>query len=495
MKDQVTIEKQNESWFKIDGPTHFRQALSDYFSFDVENLHFMKQKNPRLKFWDGKVRLYKSKTGLLPAGLIGKAIEWMAPNNLIKVNIVPVERQPAVEFDLELFLDLIEQAKKNNPKFEYAADQEEAVRHCLKNKRVLLISPTSSGKSFIIYALHRHINKKMLIVVPTIQLTTQMKAEFRGYGFDQSIGTAYTLFQGQNKNLVINDGDVVVGTWQTLKDMPLEFFQQFEVLIGDEVHELQTNSGSSIAEACTSAYYKIGTTGSLRKSKMHQLALEGLFGPVFQAITTKELMDKGRVSKLKINIVMLKYSDEDKKAFWKHRTDTKSEMEWILAHEKRNRAIRKLALSFSRNTLIMFKGNKYGFDLFQQLGLDSNHNKRLFYVDGEIDLSDRQDLVSYFEEHDDGLGVVSYGTFQRGISIKNLIHLLYAVPFQAEITTVQSIGRLLRLHDLKDRATLWDFADDLTMDGKTNRALEYLFARVQEYAAADFEYEFHTIHL
>lgn len=492
MKDQVTVEKQDESWFKIDGPTHFRQALSDHFSFDVENLHFMKQKNPRLRFWDGKVRLYKSKSGLLPAGLIDKALEWMAPNNLININIVPIERRPSVEFSKELFDLLVKQAKKNDPRFEYAEDQELAVRHCLKQKRTLLVSPTSSGKSFIIFAVHEHINKKTLIIVPTIQLTTQMKGNFREYGFK---GDVYTLFHGQDRSFEVKNGDVVVGTWQTLKDMPKEFFHQFEVLIGDEVHELQTNSGSTIVEACINAHYKIGTTGSLRNSKMHQLALEGLFGPVFQAITTKELMEKGRVSKLKINIIMLKYSEEDRKAFWKQRTDAKSEMQWLLTHEKRNRAIRKLALSFDRNTLVMFKGNKYGFDLYQQMELDSSHNKKLFYVDGEIDLSDRQELVNYFEANDDGVGTVSYGTFQRGISIKNLIHLLFTVPFKSEITTIQSIGRLLRLHERKDRAILWDFADDLSYQGNTNAALEYLFARVQEYAAAGFEYEFHTINL
>ena len=158
-------------------------------------------------------------------------------------------------------------------------------------------------------------------------------------------------------------------------------------------------------------------------------------------------------------------------------------------------AIRNFAVSFDRNALVMFKGNKYGFDLYQQMGLDSNHNKQLFYVDGEIDLSDRQELVDYFEANDNGVGTVSYGTFQRGISIKNLIHLLFTVPFKSEITTIQSIGRLLRLHERKDRAILWDFADDLSFNGHTNAALDYLFARVQEYAAADFEYEFHTIHL
>lgn len=493
MSDKIEVQKLDETWFKIDGPDHFCQALSDHFSFEVENLHHMRRKNPKLKYWDGRVRLYKKKQRLLPHGLIHEAWDWMAANSQLEINVTlpPAEIQSkSFLFNEKLFAQLVKQAQEDNPKFVFAEDQYLAVKHCLLERRALLVSPTSSGKSFIIFAVQQHIKKKTLIIVPTVQLTGQMEKDFMRYGFD---GNVHKLYYGQDRSFEVQDGDVVIGTWHTLSKMPEEFFLQFNLLIGDEVHEYEANTVSSVIESCKRAYYKIGTTGSLKNSKMHKLTLQGLFGPIFQAITTKELMDEGRVSPLKINVVVLKYSEADRKAFWKGPHTYNDELQFLFNHENRTRTITKLALSLSKNTLIMFRRNAYGLDLYTKLGLDSNHNKKLFYVDGTIDLSERQDLVKYFEENNDGIGVVSFGTFQRGISIHNLHHLIYAVPNKSETTTVQSIGRLLRLHDEKDRATLWDFVDDLALNGQTNASLDHFYARMQEYAAAGFVVTFSEI--
>ena len=57
--------------------------------------------------------------------------------------------------------------------------------------------------------------------------------------------------------------------------------------------------------------YRIGTTGTLDGTKTHKLVLEGLFGPVHQVTTTKELMDTDYLAELKIQPVIIKYPEGD----------------------------------------------------------------------------------------------------------------------------------------------------------------------------------------
>ena len=63
--------------------------------------------------------------------------------------------------------------------FEPRDYQMDAFRTAVQYGRQLLLSPTASGKSLIIYLLTRYYNKKTVVIVPTTSLVEQMSKRFR----------------------------------------------------------------------------------------------------------------------------------------------------------------------------------------------------------------------------------------------------------------------------------------------------------------------------
>ena len=95
------------------------------------------------------------------------------------------------------------------------------------------------------------------------------------------------------------------------------------------------------------AKYRYGFTGTLDGSQTHKWVLEGLFGPSYKVTQTKELIDKGHLSKLQIRVLILKHHDQ--------KFDTyEDEIQYIISHPKRNRFIRNLAVDLRGNTLVLF---------------------------------------------------------------------------------------------------------------------------------------------
>ena len=59
------------------------------------------------------------------------------------------------------------------------------------------------------------------------------------------------------------------------------------------------------------AKYRFGFTGTLDGTQTHKWVLEGLFGPSYKVTQTKELIDKGHLSKLQIKIIILKHNPQE----------------------------------------------------------------------------------------------------------------------------------------------------------------------------------------
>ena len=143
--------------------------------------------------------------------------------------------------------------------------------------------------------------------------------------------------------------DVLVTTWQSIYKQPKGWFQQFDVIFGDEAHNFKANSLSSVMEKMDEIEFRVGTTGTLDDSKVNKLTLEGLFGKVYNVTTTRQLMDEQSVAELKIKCVVLKYDDVTRKMF--KGTEYQKELDWLVTHPSRNKFIRNLAISTTGNTL------------------------------------------------------------------------------------------------------------------------------------------------
>ncbi len=461
MASEIILKKIDEVFMQVQCDDGLARDLHDFFSFTVPNAKFMPSVKHR--YWDGKVRLFSIKTNKIYIGLLPYVDEFCRERGYDIVGINDIignkERQPNEEFIEELGLP-----------FEPRDYQLEAFRSAVQYGRQLLLSPTASGKSLIIYLLARYYNKKTVIIVPTTSLVEQMAKDFEDYGYDKKICKIYS---GQP----IFDSDITITTWQSFSKAPKNVLESFDVVFGDEAHLFKANVLKGILEKMKKTAIRFGTTGTLDGSECHRLQLEGMFGPVKKVISSKQLMDEGTIADIDIHCIILKH----KKC---HTMSYQEEMDYLVSSEHRNMFITNLVASLKGNTLVLFQYvEKHGEVLYPLL---DGRVKDLHYVYGGTDTEDREKVRGLVEKSDDNVILASYGTFSTGVNIKRIDNIVFASPSKSKIRNLQSIGRGLRKTEGKDSMRLFDIADDLQCD---NYTLRHLKDRINIYNEERFPYE------
>jgi len=224
-------------------------------------------------------------------------------------------------------------------------------------------------------------------------------------------------------------------------------------------------------------------------SETHKWVLEGLFGPSYKIIKTDELMKKGHVATLDINVLLLKHSPNKFETF-------EDEIQYIIGHNRRNNFIKNLALDLSGNTLILYsRVEAHGQPLFELINKSKSDNRQVFFVHGGVETEDRENVRAITERENNAIIVASYGTFSTGINIKNLHNVIFASPSKSRIRNLQSIGRVLRKGDRKLKATLYDIADDISYNKRKNYTLNHLIERIKIYNQENFNYDIVNIPL
>ena len=494
----ISILKKNESTALVDCDAGIAQELSEYFSFFVPGYKYMKLY--KRKIWDGKIRLFNAISRELPAGLYPFVDEFCKRNSYTLLTessdygspLDKNEQDPEVIYKYIKDLNL---QSRGNP-IDIRDYQFDAVMKALNLNRCVLLSPTGSGKSLIIYCLSQIWLKyitdgfrypkagRVLVVVPTTSLVEQMEKDFIDYGYSpQGI---HKIYSGKDKDNI--NSSIVISTWQSIYKLPKDWFDQFGMVIGDECHGFKSKSLTDIMNKCTEAKYRIGTTGTLDNAQVHHLVLQGLFGKIHRVTTTKELQDNNTLAKLDINIIILKYDEKARKDFGKKTYH--DEIDFIVGHESRNRFIRNLALSSSGNTLVLFQRvDAHGKPLFDLINEKAEEGRKVFYVSGEVETNDREAIRQITEKQKDAIIVASLGTFSTGINIRNLHNIIFASPSKSQIKVLQSIGRGLRQSDDGRSTTLYDITDDIHYKGRKNYALLHGEERVKIYNKEKFNFK------
>jgi superfamily II DNA or RNA helicase len=404
------------------------------------------------------------------------------------------------EYELEYLTDLssenfsVKEAKdfiaKLKPTMEPRDYQIDAFVHAVRERRALLLSPTASGKSFIIYLLVRYYAKRTLILVPTTSLVSQLASDFADYGFDSDT-FVHRVFAGQDKG---STKPITISTWQSIYKLPKEFFSQFDVVIGDEAHLFKAKSLTSILTKLSGCRYRFGFTGTLDGTETHKLVLEGLFGAVRKVITTAELIEQKHLAAFKIKAIVLSYPDEARKMIARA-NDYQSEMDYLVRLDARNKFIRNLALSLEGNTLLLFQFvEKHGKELYAKIKEEAS-DRKIFYVAGTVEGEEREEIRKIVENESNAIIVASFGTYSTGVNIKNLHNVIFGSPSKSRIRNLQSIGRGLRKSDTKTAATLYDIADDLSWKNKKNYTLLHFMERIKIYNEEKFQYKIYKVSL
>ena len=496
--DIIRIRKKNHAFIYVDCEPSVANELCDFFTFYVPGYKFMPAfKN---KMWDGKIRLFDTRTKELYAGLYQYVEEFAnAEGRDYRIELehdnyygLPKTDTPV---DMSYMRDLVLTAA--GKKIEARDYQLRAIEHGLTKKSAMLISPTASGKSLIIYSLLRYVlekqEKKILLIVPTTSLVEQMYSDFADYsqhdeGFD--VKTCHRIYAGRPK--FADSERVIITTWQSIYKMPTQWFQQFGGVFGDEAHNFKAKSLTSILSKCKDAEYRFGTTGTLDGTQTHKLVLEGLFGPAFYVTTTKALMDQGSLSELDISVLLMKYSDEARKAFGKK--NYQDEIDYIVTHQKRNQFITNLALDQDGNTLVLFQFvEKHGKPLYNMIADKAHKRRKIFYVSGETGVDTREEIRRITETQKNAIIVASLGTFSTGVNIRNLHNIIFASPSKSQIKILQSIGRGLRKSEDGRATKLYDIADDLHWKSRKNYTLNHAAERIKIYTKEKFRYKIYEI--
>jgi|TARA_B110000285_G_scaffold18458_1_gene17987 superfamily II DNA or RNA helicase len=478
------ISKKNEVNLIVEELTDSeRQELSEFFTFEVPGAKFMPMYRNRV--WDGKIRLFSPATGEIYVGLLPYVKKFCDSNKISYIveegveNDRDIDRKSAGGFIKSL------KPKSQGKSLKVRDYQINAVAHAIARDRALLVSPTASGKSLIIYSLIRYyqmMGLKTLILVPTTSLVEQMYTDFQDYGW--SSGTyCQKIYQGHDRKVT---KDVVISTWQSLYKMPKSYFNDFGCVVGDEAHMFKAKSLTGIMTKLHQCKYRFGLTGTLDGTQTHQLVLEGLFGAVEKVVTTKELIDKSTLADLKIKCIILKHNNIREKMTYAE------ELEFLVTNEKRTDFVVNLLRHLNGNTLCLYQlVEKHGKILNDKMKGSEN----VYFVYGGTATSEREEIRSLVEKHTRSTTIASYGTFSTGINIRNIHNIVLASPSKSKIRVLQSIGRGLRTSSSKDSVLVYDIADDISYNERRNFTLNHFTERISIYNEEQFDYDISKVKL
>ena len=492
--ETIRVRKLNHATLKVLCDRGIGAELREYFSFYVPGYKFMPAYRNRL--WDGKIRLYNQITGEIYAGLFPQIIRF-AESREYKIDIEesdygsPNEGQEVNPDFMMKFVDALKLP------FKIRDYQFDALCTGIQRKNAILLSPTGSGKSLIIYTLMRWLlaafdkkQKDVLIIVPTTSLVEQMYNDFKDYGYDVD-RHCHRIYSGKDKNTFKR---VIISTWQSIHRFQHDWFERFGAVFGDECHGFKSKSLTTIMNKCTEAEYRFGTTGTLDGALTHELVLQGLFGKVYRVTSTRALQDNDTLAKLTIRRIILQYNEKTRREFGKK--TYQEEIEHIVNYDRRNVFIKNLTLDLKGNTLVLYNYvEKHGKPLYRLIKDNADESRRIFFVSGDTAATDREAIRAIVEKQKNSITVASLGTFSTGINIRNLHNIVFASPSKSQIRVLQSIGRGLRKTDDGKDTTLYDIIDDISWKSKKNFGILHADERLRIYGREKFDHKTYRVGL
>jgi len=413
--------------------------------------------------------------------------------------------------------------------------QIESAYKILKNRYCMAEVATSGGKSLIIsivmfYTLkHINPNAKFLIIVPSITLVTQFYDNIVEYNWginnllemrEKKIDSVsnkdakYTpcdvrveevMSERPRKFSGTQDPNIYIGTYQSLEKWPKEFFQQFHTVVTDEAHGAKAKTITTILKHTFGyAYSRFGVSGTFPEDDTCEiLTIQSVLGPKITEVSANELKEKGIITPMDIKAVIMNHNDREfseriniikkggngKDAF-------ELEKAYIHISDKRIEFIKKIVQKCDSNTLLLFHTIDYGQKLLNNLS-SSLTDKEFFYIDGEVSGKKREEIKKQMEVTDGKIKVLiaSYGTLSTGVSINAIFNVIFADSFKSEQIIIQSIGRALRLHSDKKKATIFDLVDVYVPDNMNNILFRHFKEREKFYNKREYPYKVIKINL
>lgn len=481
--------KINESKLQVISPdSSIDSLISRSYRFQVPNFHILKKRNPRFKHWNGYIELYDRESSTMDMGHWMSLYETLQRNGhdfALEGNFIPepkFESREELEDVINDYIQPKDGAGESIVPYDY---QVNAINHALESDRSVILSATSSGKSLIIYCL-TWIYKELLlkdedgyivVIVPDKGLVEQMYSDMLEYSGGEYEGCTQKINSDYAKIL---NKRVIITTFQSAIKMK-NLIEDAKCIIVDEVHRAKAKQLRTIMEEAINCKYKHGLTGTLDGVEANEVLIEGLFGPVARFVTQRELIESGRACEVFVNIIGVKYGPNlvrEYEAAWElqklanpNSSKYQFEVDFINNCDERNDLLLDMVDFVDGNSFVLFNRKEgHGHILHEKCLERASDPDDVYLITGDV--KDRKTVIDEFKDKTNAKMFATSSIMSTGVSVKNLHNLFFAFSQKSKVATLQSIGRLMRLHDSKTSATVYDFVDIIGDAGITEKHVE-----------------------
>jgi len=193
--------------------------------------------DPRVKkgWWDGKISYLKSNK-YLPSGLWNEVVDMCKTYNF-ELIINGIERKFDRDIDKEEFKAWVED-KWKDAEMKPRDYQIESSFNIIKYQNCLSELATSAGKTLITYMTIAYLleskkSRKILMIVPTVDLVVQGTEDFYEYN-SASVNLHLDIQQIFAGSVIRQKTNIVIGTYQSLVKKTKDYFDEFDTVVVDE---------------------------------------------------------------------------------------------------------------------------------------------------------------------------------------------------------------------------------------------------------------------
>ena len=426
-------------------PEEAHKLIEQHVNFEVKNSHFIKQallqKGVR---WDGIKRLYKRKSfgGQTTIGYMQfcwKTLKEYAHSQNKKLRLI-LKDYRAQE------LESIETPDKLNTDFIFYDFQTDATKALIKQRWGIVEIGTGGGKTAIAADCIRQLKLKTLFVIDNKDLLIQTKKEY-----EDMIGIKCGIVGMGDREW---DNPIVLATIQTLAKHLKEFkyeLEKFGLVIFDETHIIAADSFAALSKYLTNTRYRFGFSATARRDDGNDNIIYANTGEIIYKKKADALIEEGVL--VNPEIVFYKYVTQKVIAEnWQNEyTDS------IVKNETRNNIIKTIAEKYAeegKQVMILMKDIKNGHMEWLKTHII---NSEEIYGKTEDDI--RFDRLERFKNKEFPILIGNIKIFNKGLNIKTLDVLINAAGNAGDVVTVQTIDRVLRKSEGKDKAYYIDFVD------------------------------------
>ena len=373
----------------------------------------------------------------------------------------------------------------NNLSLELRDYQKAVVTRCLDTGRGVVVLATAGGKTLIMASLLSNFfymknNFKCLLIVPDLGLVEQTFSDFTSYNVPFSIRkwTGSNPLEG-DKGCAANVIIANLGILQSEKSN-LDWIEDIDMLVFDEIHKARRGNQVNKIIKKMKTNIRFGFTGTMPEEKLDQWNIIGKIGPIIYEKNSYQLRNEKYISNVNANILEMNYNSKPPAIteLSNPAERYKAELEFLFTNTFRNNTIAALCNNAPNNVLILVDFIRHGEEL-QQVLTSTCNRKKVFFIRGEVEVKDREQVRDLMEKSNDVVCVAISKIFSTGVNIKNLHFIVFAGGGKAKVRTIQSIGRGLRLHTSKEKLYIIDIADQFTYGKRHQLKRQSLYEQEQ----------------